>query len=230
MKQLADQSIILTRTQYGEADRIVTALTAGHGKVRLVAKGVRKPKSKLAAGVELLTLANIVFIQGKGELATLVSTRVETQYQHITTDIDRTMYAYEVLKCIMTITEDDAGPEYFELLQLALQHLDDKQIPLAITSTWFDLHVLDMTGHQPNLQTDTTGEKLSADATYTFSYDDMCFVPSPAGQDDARLIKFLRLAIATDSPRLLASVEGVAELLPQAKNLANTMRKHTLRV
>ncbi len=229
MKQVSDQSIVLARTQYGEADRIVTALTREHGKVRLVAKGVRKPKSKLAAGVELLSLARITYIQGKGELATLVSARVESQYDHITTNIDRTMYAYEVLKCIMTITEDDAGLEYFDLAVSALQTLNDLAVPLEVTSTWFDLHILDLTGHQPNLHTDVAGNKLSADVTYAFSFDDMSFAASPSG-DDARLIKLLRLAIATDSPRLLASVEGIAELLPQAKNLANTMRKHTLRV
>jgi DNA repair protein RecO len=230
MKQLADQSIVLTRTQYGEADRIVTVLTPEHGKVRLVAKGVRKPKSKLAAGIELLTVSHISFIAGKGDLATLVSARAQEQFQHVTTDLDRTTYAYEMLKCIMTITEDDAGPEYFSLLITALRQLDDMDIPLAITSTWFDLHILALTGHEPNFHTDTTGAKLSPDDSYVFSYDDMCFVPSTSGSDDARLVKFLRLAIATDKPRLLASVEGAAALLPQAKNLANTMRKHTLRV
>lgn len=230
MKQATTDGIVLTRTQYGEADRIVTLLTPDHGKIRAIAKGVRRPKSKLAAGVELFCVAQLGFIRGRSELATLTSTRVQRQLEHITQDIDRTMYGYDVLKCINTITEDEAGRGYYDLLLTTLTTLDTLTIPLAVASTWFDLHILRLTGHQPNLHTDTTGNTLDAHETYVFSYDDMCFAPSPAGSDDARLIKFLRLAIATDSPMLLTQVSDVDELLPQAKNLASTMRKHTLKV
>lgn len=48
--QQVTDAIILTRTDYGEADRIITLLTPGHGKLRLIAKGVRRIRSKLAGG------------------------------------------------------------------------------------------------------------------------------------------------------------------------------------
>lgn len=230
MNQLTTSGIVLTRTNYGEADKIVTVLTPDHGKVRMMAKGVRRPKSKLAGGVELFCVSRVSYIVGRTDLATLTSARIEQQFEHIATDIDRTMFGYEAIKCIATITEDEAGMDYYELLRSALTTLDTLTIPLPIASMWFDLHVLDLTGHQPNLHTDVQGNKLESDQTYIFSYDDMSFAASPAGVFDARTIKLLRLAIATDDPRVLAKVSGVADLLPEAKNLSDTMRKHTLRV
>lgn len=230
MNHVTTVGVVLRRTNYGEADRIMTVLTADQGKVRFIAKGVRKPKSKLAGGIELFCVNQMSFIKGRSDLATLTSSRVQRQFSHITGDIERTMYGYEVVKCIATITEDDAGKEYFDIVCAALEALDDLALPLSITSTWFDLHVLQLTGHQPNLHTDVQAKPLQPDERYVFSYDDMSFAPSPAGTYGASLIKLLRLAISVDNPRLLTKVTDVAELLPDAKNLANTMRKHTLRV
>lgn len=230
MNTLTTRAIVLSRRAYGEADRILTAITPDQGKLHLMAKGVRRPKSKLAAGIELLSISQITFAHGKSSLATLTSAKSEHQFAHITGDINRTMYAYDVLKCVATITEDDAGGEYYQLLVQTLEALDDMTLPLAVTSTWFDLAILSLTGHQPNLRTDVNGEPLQPDETYVFSYDDMSFAQSPAATDGAALIKLLRLAVASDSPRLIAKVANLDELLPQAKNLASTMRKYTLKV
>lgn len=230
MNQRTSLGIVLSRRDYGEADRILTAMTPSQGKISLIAKGARKQKSKLASGIELFAETQLSYIIGKSELGTLTSSRVEHQFGHITEDIDRTMYAYDVLKCISTITEDDADEEYYTLLRATLEALNDMMLPLAVVSTWFDLAILKLTGHQPNLQTDTNAESLKESTTYVFSYDDMSFAPSPAGNEGAALIKFLRLAVASDDPRLLAKVVGIDELLPQAKSLASTMRKHVLRV
>jgi len=230
MNHSSTTGIVLSRTNYGEADRIITLLTPDYGKLRCIAKGARRPKSKLASGVELFCVSQISYIKGKSDLMTLTSTRVEESFDSIVQDIERTMYAYEVFKCIATITEDEAGEGYYRLLVRTLKSLNDATVPLAITSVWFDLAILDLTGHQPNLHTDAQGNKLTADGTYVFSFDDMSFAPKSGAGDSADLIKFLRLAIASDSPQLLIKVSGVDELLPQAKNLANTMRKHTLRV
>lgn len=230
MNQIVTTGIVLTRTNYGEADKIVTLLTPDYGKVRLMAKGVRKPKSKLAGGVELFCVSQLGYITGRTDLSTLTSARIERQFEHIAKDIDRTMFGYEAIKCVSRITEDEAGKDYYELLKATLAALDDLRIPLPIASMWFDLNILNLTGHQPNLHTDLQGNKLTAEQTYIFSYDDMGFAPSPAGHYDAQIIKLLRLAIATDDPRILAKVSGVGGLLPEAKNLADTMRKQTLGV
>ena len=135
MNQITTKGIVLARTNYGEADRIVTVLTPEHGKLRVMAKGVRRLKSKLAGGVELFCVSDLSLIRGRGDLSTLTSSRMHHQFSSITKDIDRTMYGYEILKCIATITEEEAGLDYYSLLEATLSALNDASVPLAVAST-----------------------------------------------------------------------------------------------
>ncbi|HSX34148.1 MAG TPA: DNA repair protein RecO [Candidatus Saccharimonadales bacterium] len=219
MKQLVTPAIILSRTDYGEADRILTMLTPEYGKLHLLAKGVRRIKSKLAGGIELFSTSTITFIQGRSGLGTLISTRLDKNYGHIVQDLDRTMLGYELLKQLHKITEDQAEAEYYTLLQEAFEALDDADVPLALIRFWFQAQLLRLGGHSPNLHTDLQGRKLEADQRYDFSFEDMCFEPRERGRFTASHIKFLRLSFAGTSAKLLAQVQGsdalVETLAPQ---------------
>lgn len=213
MKQLATTAIVLNRTDYGEADRILTLLTPDHGKLRLLAKGVRRVKSKLAGGIELFSISSVTFVKGRGEIGTLVSTRLETHFAHIVEDLDRTMLGYELIKELHKTTEDEPGPEYFELLVAAFEALNDAAVPLTVIRFWFNAQLLRLGGHTPNLQTDTAGKKLQADQTYHFNTDQMTFSPGERGRFTADHIKFLRLAFAGHPAKILAQVRGNEALL-----------------
>ena len=67
---------MLQRTEYGEADRILTVLTPAAGKLHLMAKGARRVRSKLAGGIELFSVSELSYAQGKGSLGALVSARL----------------------------------------------------------------------------------------------------------------------------------------------------------
>jgi DNA repair protein RecO (recombination protein O) len=226
MKQLLTQAIILSRTDYGEADRIITMLTPEQGKLRLLAKGVRRVKSKLAGGIELFSVSTITYMQGRSEqgLGTLISTRLNKHYPHIVEDLDRTMFGYELIKQLHRLTEDQAESEYFDLLHQAFEALDDASVPLPVVRFWFQAQLLRLGGHAPNLHTDAGGGKLEAGQTYDFSFDDMCFSPRPrGGRFTADHIKFLRLAFAAAPPKTLAQVQGSGDLLHAIAPLATTM-------
>lgn len=120
MQTIATTGIVLSRTNYQEADRIMTFLTSNQGKVRVIAKGVRKAKSKMAGGIELFSVSGITYVSGVSELHTLVSARLKKHYGNIVADINKTLLAYEFMKRINKVTEDAAGAEYFELLNKAL--------------------------------------------------------------------------------------------------------------
>lgn len=62
---IVTSGIVLNRINFGEADRILTVITPDQGKLSLIAKGVRKEKSKLAGGIELFSVSNISFIPPK---------------------------------------------------------------------------------------------------------------------------------------------------------------------
>lgn len=232
MRQLTSEGIILTRTDFGEADRIITMITPDQGKLRLVARGVRRMKSKLAGGIELFSVSNITFIKGRGELDTLVSTRLIVHYEHIVKDIGRTMLGYDLIKQLHKATEDEPEAEYFELLRQAFAALDDTAVEPAVIRLWFAMQLLRLGGHTPNLRTDTTGEALAADRRYNFSFDDMAFAPAPGGDGrfTANHIKFLRLGFSTDRTRVLSQVQGSAGLADDVAPLVQTMQQTYIRM
>ena len=230
MKQLLTRGIILSRTDYGEADRIITLLTPDYGKLRLMAKGVRKVKSKLAGGIELFSVSHITFIQGRNDVGTLISTRLVKHYGNIVKSIDRVQLGYELIKILNKSTEDNPEPEYFMLLSQAFEALDDTAVPTGLIISWFQAQLLELAGHRPNLVTDTTGARLEADRKYGFSLDDMAFAPQPNGRFDAGYIKFLRLLFSPNQPKNLQKIEGLERMLEACAPLVRTMAQTYIRL
>ena len=66
MDRINTQAIVLRRTDFGEADRIINFLTPDRGKISGLARGVRKQKSKLAGGIELFSVSDITYLVGRG--------------------------------------------------------------------------------------------------------------------------------------------------------------------
>lgn len=227
MQQITTQAIVLSRTNFGEADRIVTFLTPGYGKVSTIVKGARKARSKLAGGIELFSVSDISFITGRGELSIVTSTRLLRHYAHVVKDLDRTNLGYELIKSLNKATEDSPEPEYFKLLDEALAALDDKIIDLEIIKVWFAAQLLRLAGHTPNLQTDGQGGKLEAAKSYSFNFDTMGFFESRAGRSSygADQIKFLRLIFAGNSPKYLQNIKNAPELARQVSSLLSTMNQ-----
>ncbi len=250
MNQLTTQGIILSRTDFGEADRIITMLTPDYGKVRLMARGVRRLKSKLAGGIELFSVSHITFIKGRGEIDPLISTRLIIHYESIVQDISRTMLGYDLIKMLSRATEDQPEADYFVLLQQAFEALNDPDVELPLIQLWFAMQLLRIGGHTPNLRADTSGQKLAADQTYNFSFDDMAFAPaennlgsnsdsrpetssgtnSGQGRFTPNHIKFLRLGFSSHHAKALSQVQGSKEMAEAAAPLVQTMLSTYIRV
>lgn len=230
MKQLQTTGIILSRTDYGEADRIVTMLTPDQGKLRLMARGVRKIKSKLAGGIELFSVSEISFIRGRGEIGTLVSTRLIKHYGKIVQAIDRVQLGYALIKMLNKATEDQPEAAYFELLQRAFTALDDDTVSTELISLWFRAQLLSQAGHMPNLITDATGQKLGASSLYEFDDTAVAFSPKSEGHFTADHIKTLRLLFGGNSPITLNRVEGVVTVLADLEPLIRILTSTYIRV
>lgn len=230
MKQTVTRGIVLTRVNFQEADRIITVLTPDHGKIRLMAKGVRRIKSKLAGGIELFSISDITFLPGRKDIGTLISSRLITHYGNIVSDINRTMLGYELLKRINRVTEDAAGEEYFELLGAVLGGLNDKALSSELVELWFSMQLLKVTGHSPKLRTDTADNELIANKNYIFSYDDMAFHASEDAPFTANHIKLLRLGISMAEPGKLIQIKGTEKLAAETLQLANTMLSRLVRI
>ena len=229
MNQINTTAIVLSRTDFGEADRILTLLTPDHGKLRLMAKGVRRVKSKLAGGIELFSISDISYIRGRGEIGTLVSTRLIRHYDGIVRDVNRTMLGYDLIKQLNKATEDEPESDYFDLLELAFAALADVTVSIELIRLWFGAQLLLLGGHMPNLELDTSGAKLEAGQIYTFSFDDMAFAVTPQGAFGTNHIKFLRLLFSRAQPPVLAKVQGSEALTAAVTPLVQTMQQLYIR-
>ncbi len=229
MQQLKTKAIVLNRTNYGEADRIITVLTPKSGKLHLMARGVRTLKSKLAGGIELFSINDISYIPGKSGLATLVSARLDSYFPKILTDIERVQFGYELLKIINRVTEDEPEPAYFDLVKDTLLGLNDLEIPLNVSKLWFMCQLLALSGHMPNMITDTKGLVLAQDCSFNFDTSTMTFVPQDiGGKYSPEQIKFLRLMFAVSSPKPMARVIKADALAQQVAGLINMLYEHQL--
>jgi DNA repair protein RecO (recombination protein O) len=228
MNQLTTTAIILTRTNYGEADRIVTFITPDYGKLRLMAKGVRRVKSKLAGGIELFSVSQITFIRGRGDIGTLVSTRLLKHYGNIVSDIERVQFGYELIKRLHKITEDEADREYFDLLEQAFEALNDSLTSRELLETWFSAQLLRYGGLTPNLSTDIRGNKLDKTKCYNLALDEGGLVEHTAGALSADHIKFLRLLFSPNQPKTLQQVQGISGLLAVCSAVVSGMSQQHL--
>ena len=129
------QAIILRRTNYGEADRILTLLTP-LGQRSVMARGVRKEKSKLAGDIELFAISDVVITSAKGNLGILTAARLIHFYSHIVEDYDRLQCGYEVTNLVTKASEqiDDSG--WFDVVSEVYMGLDNVTVPLQLTQCW----------------------------------------------------------------------------------------------
>ena len=211
-------AIILRRVNYGEADRILTLLTRDFGKQALIAKGVRKEKSKLAGGIELFSESDISFINGKGDIGTLVSTQLTRHFGNIHTDLDRMQIASDFLKRVNSVTEDDASSEYYDIVVDMMIAMNTPAVPPALVGAWATLRLLLTLGEVINVEHDSLGKQFSEEQMYRFSYEEGRFVADPHGTVGPSLIKFMRL-LGSESPARIMAVKGAEELGKQAYEL-----------
>lgn len=204
-------AIILRRVNYGEADRILTLLTRDFGKQALIAKGVRKEKSKLAGGIELFSESDISFIKGKGDIGTLVSTQLSRHFGNIHTDMDRMRIASEFLKRINLATEDDASSEYYDLAIGMMVAMNTPAIPPELVGAWATLRLLLTLGEVINVEHDSKGKQFSEEEIYRFSYEEGRFIVDNHGTVEPSQIKFLRL-LGIETPARIMAVKGADEL------------------
>jgi DNA repair protein RecO (recombination protein O) len=219
MKPFRTKAIVLRRTNFGEADRILQIITPEHGKLGVMAKGVRREKSKLAGGIELFSVVDITLHPGKGSLTTLTSSRLDTFFAQIIKDYDKLQFGYFVLKDIGKASEIVHEPVFYSLCEQALRSLNNPDVPLGVVECWYRLQMAILLGVGLNLSTDVEGEALDADKTYRFDPSESAFVEARSGRVTADHIKLLRL-LSAQNPEVVAHVKGLDELLPECRAVA----------
>jgi DNA repair protein RecO (recombination protein O) len=193
MKTLATKALVLGRINYGEADKILTLLTQDKGKLSVIAKGVRKPKSKVAGGIELFTINDITYIEGKSDLKTLVSARVHEHYGNIVKNLATVQAAYDIILYANLFTESECENDFYEVTKQALQALH-AAVPTAVVVVWFGLRLLHISGHAINTEVSYTNQQSDL---YVFDHKEMTFYQHPSGAYTKNHIKVVRICISS---------------------------------
>lgn len=211
MKTSRVRAIVLRRTNYGEADRILDLLTP-EGRVSVIARGVRKEKSKLSGGIELFAICDVVLGEGKGDLGILTSARLVHFYRHILEDYDRMQFAYEALAQVTKASASLDESEWYDIVAEVLAALDVKTVPIQLIQAWFYVRIAQLLGDELNLSRDYAGEKLSQDKRYRYDSQEKGFYEHNDGNITAEHIKILRL-IAAKPLGIILQVGGMGEYL-----------------
>ncbi len=211
MKSVRTPAIILRRTNYSEADRIIQLLTPD-GKQSVVAKGVRREKSRLAGGIELFAICEVVIGEGKGEIGILTSSKLMYFFRHIIEDYDKMQFAYTAVKLVSKASEMVRGPEWYDVLAETLAGLDSKSVPFDLVQIWFYLHYSAVLGYELSLWHDENGKDLSPDINYHYDVAEKGLKAASNGELSSEHIKLLRLA-ATRQLKILAKIGGIESIL-----------------
>ena len=211
MKSQRMRAIVLRRTNYGEADRILQLLTP-NGKLSVIARGVRREKSRLSGGIELFAICEVVIGEGKGEIGILMSSKLIQFYRHIMDDYDRMQFAYESIKQVTSASEMVEGSEWYDVLAEILAGLDAHSLSIEIIQTWFYLHYAAIMGYEFSLWHDDAGEKLLPEFNYKYDMSERGLCISSNGELTSEHIKLLRL-IASRPLKVLARIGGTESII-----------------
>ena len=143
-------AIVLRHRKLGEADKILTLFTANYGKLDAVAKGVRRPTSKLAGHVEPLTYSTFLLAQGR-ELDIVTQAETLEPLTPLREDLERLgrgLYAAELVDRF-TPDRQESYP-LFRLLLETLRRLATRD-DLDLALRYFEVQLLDELGYRPQL-------------------------------------------------------------------------------
>jgi len=144
-------AIIIKKVKLGEADRILTLYTPYLGKIQAIAKGVRRPRSKLAGHLELLTHSLVSLARGRN-LDIVTGSQTIDSFLPLKSDLQLTSYALYATELTDQFTADHI--ENYPLFQLLLRTLErlcqasNKEMVLR----YFELHLFNEVGYRPQLQ------------------------------------------------------------------------------
>ena len=135
---------MLRTHKLGEADRIVSVLTRHHGKVRAVAKGVRKTKSRFGARLEPPTHLQLQLYEGRSELHIIDQAETVDHFRAIREDLDRLTHAVSMLEVADQLgLEGEPNPGLYQMLLGALRALAGHSGPLVVPGFFFKVLALE---------------------------------------------------------------------------------------
>lgn len=127
-KALATHAIVIKRVNFGEADKLLTIFTRKHGKLVVLAKGIRKINSRKAPHLEFFSYAKVLLTAGR-TWDYLVEAQTIENFSFLRTKIDRIAQAFQMVEEVERLcAERQAHKNIFDLLLVSFQKLNDRKL------------------------------------------------------------------------------------------------------
>jgi DNA repair protein RecO (recombination protein O) len=150
MPLIKTKGINLKSFKIGEADKIIRIFSRDHGKISLIAKGARKPKSKFGGRLEPLAYNEYLLATGKSLYVLSQVGTIESFYK-LREDEEQLKAAAFAVKLIDSSTDDgQKNPELFDLLLNSLQMIGEG-IQVDVFKLFFQLRLMEIEGFFPYL-------------------------------------------------------------------------------
>jgi DNA repair protein RecO (recombination protein O) len=134
-----DTAVVLRTYKLGEADRIVVLLTEEHGKVRAVAKGVRKTTSKFGARLEPMSHVKVLLAQGR-ELDIVSQAETVESLAPLVGDLDHLTAGMAVLEAADQMALDrEPAPQLYRMVVGVLRTIGERSGPLVVPAFYWKL-------------------------------------------------------------------------------------------
>lgn len=223
------EAVVLRRQDLGEADRLLTIFTPDRGKFRVVAKGVRKPRSRKAGHLEPLTRARLMLARGR-ELDIITQAEAIDLFPSLRDDLiklGQASYAVELLDRFTV--EEGASQRLYELLVDTLDRLEAGN-EAAVALRFFELRMLDLVGYRPELfRCLGCGRDIRPqDQFFSFALGGVLCPACGRGQQDAHPISLAALKVLRYYQRNAYSVVAVATIRSAVHSELNQIMENYL--
>lgn len=150
MKELEDEAVVLRTYKSGESDRLCVLWSRHHGKLRVLAKGVRKTSSRMGATLEPMGHVRVDLVKGRGELwITKHVTHLE-RMTNLRQDYSRIAAGLAVVEVVDAIPTDEAADEgIYDMLVRVLMTLDNVEYFAELVAASFFFKLLAYDGSEP---------------------------------------------------------------------------------
>jgi DNA repair protein RecO (recombination protein O) len=144
------EAVVLRHSDWGESDRMLTLYTRQMGKVRAIAKGVRKVRSRKSGHLEPFTRVNLQLARGRDLFIVTQAEAIDT-YLGLRDNLVRLGYASYIVELLDRFTYDeDENPSLFRLLTDTLMRLHQESDPV-LAIRYYEIRLLDQLGYRPEL-------------------------------------------------------------------------------
>ncbi len=151
MTTIKTSGIVIKKVNVGEADRILTVLTQDRGKIRMIAKGVRRPKAKLTGFTDMFHYNDFVLAEGRN-LDIMTSATTVERFVKDGMQLERIGLMYYLCELVNSLMEETQEvPGSFELLRETLQYIKTHDSSSDLVRGYFEMRMLLLLGYSPEL-------------------------------------------------------------------------------